>query len=235
MKSTVLILAGGFGTRLQSAVPDKPKVLAPVGEHPFLFFLLNSLEQQGATQVVLSLHHQSDQVLEYLAKNKTRWNMTVECVVEPKPLGTGGAVRFSLQRYPYVDHWVCMNGDTFMPNGFEQICQPPFDQESFLVGVLKLEDSARYGLVKFEFSTGKISGFLEKKSDGFGGYINAGIYAFPRSLIQLEKDSFSLERDLVPLLVEQERACVRVLDTSFIDIGVPEDYQLFLNTMNERV
>ena len=37
---TTIVLTGGFGTRLSSVVPDQPKILAPIGNTPFLTYFL---------------------------------------------------------------------------------------------------------------------------------------------------------------------------------------------------
>ena len=50
---TLLVLAGGFGSRLRSAVSDVPKPLAPVANQPFLKYLLKNLISQGADDIVL--------------------------------------------------------------------------------------------------------------------------------------------------------------------------------------
>jgi D-glycero-alpha-D-manno-heptose 1-phosphate guanylyltransferase len=49
-----IILAGGLGTRLQSVVSELPKCLAPIGNRPFLAYLLDYLQEEGITKVVLS-------------------------------------------------------------------------------------------------------------------------------------------------------------------------------------
>ena len=51
----VIIIAGGMGTRLNSAVPNLPKPLAPIGSKPFLAKLLDPLELQGFSNVILSV------------------------------------------------------------------------------------------------------------------------------------------------------------------------------------
>ena len=48
-----LILCGGEGTRLQSIVPDKPKILADIGDSPFIEYLLNYLESEGLKRIIL--------------------------------------------------------------------------------------------------------------------------------------------------------------------------------------
>src|SRR5690606_14922656 len=86
----VVILCGGFGTRLRPAVGDRPKVLAPVAGRPFLDHLLTHLARQGCTDVVLSTGYLGEMV-EAFAGDGASWGIGLRYAREPEPLGTGGA------------------------------------------------------------------------------------------------------------------------------------------------
>ena len=62
----VLVIAGGLGTRIQSALGDPPKLLAPIVGRPYLAYLLDWLGRFGARRVVLGLGHRAQAVIEYL-------------------------------------------------------------------------------------------------------------------------------------------------------------------------
>ncbi|MDQ2778284.1 MAG: NTP transferase domain-containing protein, partial [Pseudomonadota bacterium] len=61
---TCVILAGGLGTRLRGVVGDLPKCLAPVGGRPFLALQLDALFAAGVGDVVLSLGHGAQQIVD---------------------------------------------------------------------------------------------------------------------------------------------------------------------------
>ena len=89
----IVVLAGGLGTRLRGVLPDRPKILAPIGDDPYIAFLLDWLAYEGALRIIFSLGFRADQVQSYLADNPPP-GLTVESVVEPEPAGTarrGGA------------------------------------------------------------------------------------------------------------------------------------------------
>ena len=50
----VLVIAGGLGTRIQSALGDTPKLLAPIGGRPYLAYLLDWLRRFGAKRIELA-------------------------------------------------------------------------------------------------------------------------------------------------------------------------------------
>ena len=65
MITTAIILAGGFGTRLQSVVIDLPKPMAPVNEQPFLNYQLNYLKHYGIKKVILSLGYLPEKIKDF--------------------------------------------------------------------------------------------------------------------------------------------------------------------------
>ena len=87
----VIILAGGFGTRLKKKVPNLPKPMAPIAGRPFLEILLQSLSKKGFLRIILSLGHMSETIVDYFGDNFL--GMALIYVIEDKPLGTGGAIR----------------------------------------------------------------------------------------------------------------------------------------------
>src|SRR5437667_5285251 len=108
----VVVLAGGLGTRLGAVLPELPKILAPIAGRPFLNHLLEWLIEQGARRVILALGSKAGAVLRYLGTQSFP-PLEILTVVEPQPLGTAGAIGFSL---PYLngDLVIVMNGDTLV-------------------------------------------------------------------------------------------------------------------------
>src|SRR5690348_3665030 len=90
----VFVLAGGLGTRVQSVLGGLPKLLAPIGERAFLLVLLAWLRRFGAQRIVLGLGHGADAVIGFLRENPPS-GLAIETIVEPRPLGTAGALRFA--------------------------------------------------------------------------------------------------------------------------------------------
>ena len=88
MTETAIILAGGLGTRLRAVLPDTPKCLAPVGDTPFLFLLIDSLRRRGIEDIVLALGYKADSVIDALQNFDPK--KQIRSVTESSPLGTGG-------------------------------------------------------------------------------------------------------------------------------------------------
>ena len=61
----LIVLAGGFGTRLQSVLKGLPKPLADINGTPFLFYLFQNWINKGFNQFILSLHYEANQIIDY--------------------------------------------------------------------------------------------------------------------------------------------------------------------------
>ena len=221
----LLVLAGGFGTRLQSAVTKVPKALAPVCNIPFLYLQIEHWINQGINSFVFLLHHQSYLIIDFLISEQRGIlkGCQVEWLVEPQPLGTGGAVAYAVEQLNLSNNFLLTNVDTWLGNGIKQV----LDVSSPAMAVVKVDDAARYGCVELnDQNTVKV--FHEKSSNNAAGYINAGL-----SLLQPElfKDwnhkPFSLEQMSFPAWARSGILKAVTLKTDFIDIGIPEDYFRF--------
>ena len=60
-----VVLAGGLGIRIKDALGDTPKLLASIGDIPFLDTIVNRLKLSGARRVILGLGHLADRVIDY--------------------------------------------------------------------------------------------------------------------------------------------------------------------------
>jgi len=225
MNKTLLILAGGFGTRLKSAVADVPKVLAPIGNLPFLHMQLENWLSLGLKSFIFSLHHESEQIIAFLKKEEKGLlkGCNVKWVVEPEPLNTGGAIAYVLKNVGLKGDFFLTNGDTWLGDGFSAFC----DKKSPSMGIFYLKNSSRYGRVLVD-DHNFVTSFTEKSPGNNPGWINAGVSLLNSHLFEnWDGLPFSLETDLFPELVKKRVLKSVALETQFIDIGIPEDYKRF--------
>jgi len=214
-----IILAGGFGTRLQSVVSDVPKPMAPINGRPFLEILLKSLEKKGIKRVVLSVGYKAEIIMNYFGNSYGDIELVYE--VEDCPLGTGGAIYASLEKC-VSHHILVMNGDTFIDiNLNDLISNFKLNNDLIVVGA-NVRNCSRYGGLEVEEN--RVIKFSEKKSSG-PGVINAGSYLIPKTLFDgIEVVApFSFELFLASN-INKIRPRFVLSSGYFIDIGVPEDY-----------
>ena len=225
MTTSCIILAGGLGTRLRSAVPDLPKCLAPISGRPFLELQLRSLAQRGVTHFVLALGHGAEQVREALDQPWAQ-HLAIDYVIEREALGTGGAALYAMNEAG-LDEALVANGDTFLGGSLAAMLLP-LDLDSgelMRIATVTVTDRARFGGVAVD-EAGHVNAFLEK-GQANAGPINAGLYRINRRALDSAERSFSMETLIMPRLVAQGALDARELSGPFIDIGIPEDYRYF--------
>jgi NDP-sugar pyrophosphorylase family protein len=223
MDVTAVVLAGGMGTRLQSVVADRPKVLADVAGRPFLTYLLDQLDKAGIRRVVLSTGHLAEQFADAIG-NAYR-DISVVYAEEKSPLGTGGAIKFA-GGFATTDHLLVMNGDSYFDVDLAAYLdwhQREGNDASLLL--VRVPDASRYGVVRLDEEE-RVTAFLEKQPDLGAGLINAGIYALQRGMLgHIPDGKCSVERDVFPRWIERFQIKGLATDGEFLDIGVPEDYR----------
>lgn len=222
---TLLVLAGGFGTRLRVAVSEVPKPLAPVHGQPFLSYLIARWREQDVTRFVFLLHHQA-QALEDFLESPRQHEMLDGCVVqtvtEAQPLGTGGAVANGVQQAGLTGPFLVANADTWLGTGIHETAAATAPA----MAIVHVDSTERYGRVQLD--PGTVSAFQEKQNSAGSGWINAGLYKLDADLFrEWDARPFSLERDLLPGVAATGGMHAVPLETTFIDIGLPEDYFRF--------
>lgn len=225
MRTRVYILAGGLGTRLSHIVKDVPKPMAPVGGKPFLEWQIEWLKKQDFKDIVLLIGHMGE-LIEHAFGDGSRWGVHIEYSREKELLGTGGAVIRALNQHD-TDAFLIINGDTYFDADLRVLSEKVLasvDGESLYIALKQKDDVGRYGSVVID-ERNHITGFIEKSSAGGKGLINGGIYAGRKSLLQnFAETRISMETEIFPSLMEQDRLRGIPFDGNFIDIGVPEDY-----------
>ena len=147
----VIILAGGFGTRLQSVVPDLPKPMAAIGDRPFLAILLDDLITAGFTSAILAVGYRYEAIRDYFGENYN--SLSLAYSIETEPLGTGGAIALALKQIAGSQCFV-VNGDTFLELDYQAMLANHLEEGSILtVAVHEVPDANRYA-----FSTLKKTG-----------------------------------------------------------------------------
>ncbi len=219
-----IVLAGGFGTRLAHVVPDVCKPMAPVAGRPFLRFIMDQLAAAGFDRAVVADGYRREQVEGFFGPAYR--GMAIEYSPEETPLLTGGAVKRALSRCE--SDWVfVLNGDTWLDVDFavmEAAARNASRGVSAAIAVKRMRDFERYGTVDVD-AGGALTAFHEK-CPCEEGLINAGVYLLRRDALNNMPEKFSLESDYFECVVGDGALRAVKCSGGFIDIGVPEDYEL---------
>jgi D-glycero-alpha-D-manno-heptose 1-phosphate guanylyltransferase len=216
-----VILAGGLGTRLQDAVPDLPKCMAPVAGRPFLYYVINELQLQGVNHFIFSLGFKHELIEGWLKAYYPRLNY--EVVIETEPLGTGGAILFACTKAKGKDVLIT-NGDTLFRTDVSALLSLHHEKKAECTLALKLMNNFdRYGAVMIKDNL--ITHFSEKQFYK-EGLINGGFYILDKQKFESGNwpARFSFEKEFLEPLSQSNKLAGLPQDGYFIDIGIPTDF-----------
>lgn len=208
-----LLLAAGYGTRLQPFTNIRPKPLFPVVNRPLLHILLQQLQACGCRSVVVNCHHLAGQVETALHE----WP-GVLVQYEPEILGTGGSLRLALERLE-DDPVLVVNGDLYHQIDLEQVYRRHLLSKNEVT--LALHDYCRFNTVTV--AADRVTGF---GSTAAGSLAFTGIHVInPKTIERIPRQGFYHIIDLYrQLAAEGKIGYCRVDGSLWRDIGTPADY-----------
>lgn len=234
---TVVVLAGGLGTRLKDVINDVPKPLAPIEGKPFLNYLLSYWVKNKAKKIILSVGYKNHQIKKHFGNNYK--GVPIEYVIEDVPAGTGGAVLKVLDEINMPDDFFIINGDTLFLNDQKSMISAHVDNEAdFTVCLRNIEDAGRYHRIQVD-NTNKLYSILEPDNKKVSGLINGGVYIVNRKVFDdfsIEQGKVvSLENEILPKIISTNKVYGVVDGGAFIDIGIPNDYFRAKSFLNENL
>ncbi len=219
-----LILAGGEGTRLRPLTSTVPKPVVPLVDRPFIAFRIDWLREHGVDDIVMSCGHLASGVRNVLGDGEA-FGIRLRYVEEPRPLGTGGALKFAEQLLD--ERFLMLNGDVLTDLDVSgQLEQHERTGATATLALTPVDDPTAYGLVRINDDCA-VTEFVEKPSPDQidTRNISAGVYVLERAVLEMLEagEPASIERDVFPRLVgDGLYGCVS--RGYWLDIGTPERY-----------
>lgn len=224
-----ILLAGGQGSRLRPLTLNTPKPIVPIFDRPFLRYQIELLRQvPEIDEIVLSLNYQPKRIEEVFGDGGDL-GVQIRYVVEPHPLGTGGAIKFAAGPKP-DGPVVVFNGDVLTSVDLPALLALHRDRQARATIVLTpVDNPSAFGLVETD-AHGNVTAFREKPTadEITVNTINAGIYVIEsETLARIPADTpYSIERGYFPSLITQHETFVAHIYRGYwIDIGTRAKYQ----------
>jgi mannose-1-phosphate guanylyltransferase len=222
-----LILVGGEGTRLRPLTSVVPKPVVQLVDRPFMSFMLEWLRSHGVDDVVLSCGFRADAVRQVLGDG-SQLGLRLRYVEEPRPLGTGGALKYAEELLD--ERFFMLNGDVLTDIDLtEQLARHERTGARGTLALIGVEDPSAYGLVRLN-DDGSVNEFLEKPGPEVEldtNLVNAGAYILEREILSgmaPAGTNISIERDVFPTLVGHGLYGFDVGSVYWMDIGTPARY-----------
>jgi NDP-sugar pyrophosphorylase family protein len=218
-----VILAGGLGTRLGSLRRDMPKPMMSVAGKPYLEHQLRRLHKQGITNILLLTGYLGEQIQAYFGDGSD-FGLTIGYSREEIPMGTGGGLRDAANLLD--ERFLLIYGDSYLPIDYADVWRALLASQGRGLMVVydnTLADTSVRNNVA-------IDGPLVTRYDKAAGndpelrYVEAGILAFHRSIVELipPQGPVSLEERVFPVLIADGQMTAYVTTQRFYDIGTPE-------------
>ena len=215
-----VIMAGGRGERLRPLTLTTPKPLLPVGNKAIIDHNVDRLISYGVEHISVTVNYLAEQLEEHY--KEPRQDVQVECVREPKFLGTMGAVR--LVKKFHNDVILVMNSDLFTDIDFEDMYLHFLENKADMsIAAVPYTVSIPFGICDLDGRD--VKGIVEKPTYNY--YANAGIYMLRREVLDIiPENEFFNATDLIDALVQKNSKVIRYpLKGTWIDIGSMSEYQ----------
>jgi NDP-sugar pyrophosphorylase family protein len=230
---SVVILAGGQGTRLGTLTKKTPKPLIRVAGKPFLFHQLNYLYKQGIRKVVLCLGYLHN-MIEKKIGNGSSFGLNITYSYDGNFfLGTGGAIKKALPLLE--DNFYILYGDSFLPIQFEPIQKYYFmSNRPALMTVIFNEN--KWDKSNVICKDGLVIEYNKKETKEDMKFIDYGLSILSKSLFKnINEDFFDLSNLYQKLSIEGKLLSYEVRQR-FYEIGSKKglkETDIYLSTLEK--
>jgi NDP-sugar pyrophosphorylase family protein len=229
-----IILAGGYGTRLRPITCSIPKPMLPVVNKPLLSFIISKLvdDMPGLKKVIIAVNYRAHDIDAYFKDAGKDWNCEVHVVDEKKPMGTGGALKFS-QKLLEDDSSFMLNGDVVTYFSYKDMFAQHVKSKAVVtINAIRVPDVSRYGVLVSEPKDTRITEFFEKPKTTelikkYSPYpVNAGTYLLEPAIFDYipANKKVSIEKDVFPNVAKDGKAHKFEFTGIWKDFGLPDEY-----------
>jgi len=224
LPNTVILMAGGLGSRLSTMTVKCPKPLLKIGNQPVLETIIKGFIEHGFQHFMISVNYHSEMIENYFQDGR-QWGVSIGYLREKEALGTAGSL--SLLNEPEMfdskKPIIVMNGDLLTKLNFRNLLEFHDNHEAPITMCVREYDfQVPYGVVELD---GSFATALEEKPV-HRFFVNAGVYVInPEVLTSIPENTFHNMTDIIIPLLENKNVVSFPIYEYWIDIGKIEDYQ----------
>lgn len=229
-----IIFSAGLGTRLRPLTNNKPKALVELNGKPLLWHAIQKLSDSGISQIIVNVHHFSEQIIAYLSANK--FDIPIHISDESDMLlDTGGAIKNAQSFLQQSENFIAYNVDVISTVNISDIIKSHENSDALATLVVRDRKTSRYLLFDQEkhltgwenINTGeqKISRNTFAKSNA---YAFSGIQVISSEIFNyIEEDGKFSIIDLYLRLAKQHTVNCYIDHSDFwLDLGKPGQIEL---------
>lgn len=244
----VVILAGGYGTRLSEETEILPKPMIEIGGRPLLWHLMKGFSEQGFNEFVVALGYKGEVIKRYFMhyadtvsdlsidlgsgnterRGKIAENWKIELVDTGQDTMTGG--RLKRLRHYLDDSFIFTYGD-----GLSTVDVPKLvkfhNAHGKLATVTAVRPPSKFGMLQLDGTA--VRKFAEKPADA-ASYINGGFFVLePEAIDRVENDAMPWEREPCESLADDGQLQAYVHDGYWQCVDTLHELRLLRNAWND--
>ena len=195
----VVILAGGFGTRLSKYTKSIPKPMIDINGKPMIYYILKFYAKHGFKDFYIALGYKGQVIKNFFKKNSYGWNINL--IETGKKTMTGGRLK-RLAKHLRNETFMMTYGDGLSNVNLKKLLKFHKNNKK-LVTLTAVRPPARFGALKFK---GHLVRYFKEKSKVDEGWINGGFFVIePKFLNFIKKDDTYLEREPLELASKKKQ------------------------------
>lgn len=227
MKLKAIILSAGEGSRMRPLTLTKPKTMLPVAGKPIIQYNIESLRDNGITDILLIVRYKEEMVRNYF-RDGSDFGVNIFYKTQKDFLGTANAISYGEDFID--DSIIVLNGDIILDDEIihEIIKKYNYLTPDTLMLLTEVEDPSAFGVVEIE--NGNIKSIVEKpkREEAPSNLVNAGIYIFNKDIFDKIRKTEISERgeyeitDSVSLQIKDNKTVIgHKTSKDWIDVGRP--------------
>lgn len=196
----VVILAGGFGTRLSEYTKTIPKPMVKVGGKPIIFQIMKLYAKYGFNDFYIALGYKGEVIKSFFKKKFYDWNVTL--VDTGKKTMTGGRLKKMKNLFRKNETFMMTYGDGLSNVNIKKLLT--FHKKNKkLVTLTAVRPPARFGVIKLK---GNFVNYFKEKSKMDEGWINGGFFVMNAKFLNFIKNSQTfLEKEPLERATKQKQ------------------------------
>jgi len=222
-----VIMAGGFGTRLQPLTYQRPKPMVPVAGVPMMEHIVRLLVKYGFDDAISLLYYHGNLINDYFGDGAP-WNIRINYKSAQSDLGTAGSVRNASDLIN--SSFIVISADVLTDFDLKKAIEFHKDREALATIVLTRHPTPlQFGIVILDEDR-RITRFLEKPAWGqvFSDTINTGIYILEPEILEMipKGELFDFSMNLFPKILSSGKGLFGyIADGYWRDVGNLREYR----------
>jgi len=222
ISTTVVIMAGGKGTRLEPFTNVLPKPLVPINEKPVIEHIIEKFDKNNVSNYLITLNYKSKVLRAFFQEMKSKRKLSF--IEEPKPLGTAGGLRLILNKVKKP--FLVTSCDTIININFDDLMNYHISRGNDLTLVVSSKEYIiPYGTCTLN-KKGDLQKIVEKPKLDF--FVNIGLYVINPNLVKLLPKNKPYDMPDLIQLAKNKRKKIGVYpidEESWIDVGQWSEYR----------